>query len=133
MGKTNRADYFSKQHPTKHHIEMRPVYFYSSENPDQNYFDTILEHQANWVEAIAAFSFVTTGRQQESEECSKGVLISHSGLPLHVVSKDPHSNVTDVTEPDEPGGQTTDPASRSNNNHEHHRISDMLINYIVQP
>jgi hypothetical protein len=98
MGKTNRADYFSKQHPTKHHIEMRPVYFFASDNPAQSYFDTLLEHQANWIDAIAA----ATITKQQQQECSKGVLISHSGLHLHVVSKDPHSQVTDVTEPVEP-------------------------------
>ena len=107
MGKTNRADYFSKQHPTKHHIEMRPVYFYSPENPVQTYFDTLLDHQANWIDAIAA----TAVSVQRQEECSKGVLISHSGLHHHVVSKDPHSNVTYVTEPVEP---VSDPDRCSN-------------------
>ena len=53
---------------------MRPLYFYSPENPVQTYFDNLLDHQANWIDAIAA----TT---QHKEECSKGV-----------------SNVTHVTE-----------------------------------
>jgi hypothetical protein len=27
-GKSNRADYFTKHHPTEHHIEMRPIYYH---------------------------------------------------------------------------------------------------------
>ena len=111
-GKTNRADYFSKQHPTKHHIEMRPVYFYSPDNPEQNYFDNLLTHQVNWINAIACTAIVRQLLQNKhpktghGQECSKGVLISHSGLHLHVVSKDPHSYVTNVTEPVEPVGDS---------------------------
>jgi hypothetical protein len=98
MGKTNRADYFSKQHPTSHHVAMRPVYFFSPDNPEQNYFEQLQYHQANWINAIAAATIV----RQSLQECSKGVLISHSGLHLNVVSEEPHPYVNDVTEQGEP-------------------------------
>ena len=93
-GKNQWGRLFFKQHPTKHHVEMRPVYFYLPENPVQTYFDNLLDQQANWINAIAA----TTINVQHKEECSKGVLISHSGLHRHASSDDPHSHVTYVTE-----------------------------------
>ena len=93
-GKTNKADYFSKQHPTKHHIDMRSTYIYSPENPVQNYFDNLRNEDIQWIDDIAAATFIS---QQHPKECSKGVLIPHSGLHLKAVSKDPHSNVTYVT------------------------------------
>ena len=77
MGKTNRADYFSKQHPTSHHVAMRPVYLFSSENPEQNYFDHLLTHQVNWINAIACTALVRQLLQNKHphtgnvQECSK--------------------------------------------------------------
>ena len=50
--------------------------FYSPENPVQTYFDTLIDQQANWIDAIAA----TTINVQRKEECSKGMLISHSEI-----------------------------------------------------
>ena len=120
QGKTNRADYFSKQHPTKHHMEMRPVYIHETDKTAQNYFDTILEHQANWVVTIAA----------PTQECSKGVLISHSGLPQDAVSNDPHSDVTVVTEQVELDGDN----GRCSNDHFMNTVDmHQLISYLDQP
>jgi hypothetical protein len=40
-GLTNRADYFSKHHPSSHHQAIRSTYLYSPTNPTRNYFDCL--------------------------------------------------------------------------------------------
>ena len=101
QGKTNRADYFSKQHPTKHHIEMRSTYLQTETDTDTpNHFDKIIAEQANT--AFANTARVAAQQQHISEECSKGVLIFTSGLYQMMTSQDPHSHVTQVTESAEP-------------------------------
>jgi hypothetical protein len=42
-GKTNRADYFSKHHPAKHHQAIRSSYLYDQDNPARNYFDCLTD------------------------------------------------------------------------------------------
>jgi hypothetical protein len=42
-GTTNRADYFSKHHPTSHHQAMRSIYLYSPTNPSKNYFGSFAD------------------------------------------------------------------------------------------
>jgi hypothetical protein len=45
-GSRNRADYFSKHHPTSHHRQLRPVYLYSPDNPNKNNFDCLADDEA---------------------------------------------------------------------------------------
>jgi hypothetical protein len=44
-GARNRADYFTKHHPTSHHVEMRPVYLHTANNviPTANYYAALAE------------------------------------------------------------------------------------------
>ena len=42
-GQTNRADYFSKHHPTSHHQAIRSTYLYSPTNSTRNYFDCLAD------------------------------------------------------------------------------------------
>ena len=63
MGKTNRADYFSKQHPTKVHRDIRPTIMVTYENNHTNYYDAIRQQEAAKVKPT-------------SNEGGKGVLIS---------------------------------------------------------
>ena len=42
-GKTNRADYFSKHHPTSHHQASRSTYLYSPTSPTRNYFECLAD------------------------------------------------------------------------------------------
>ena len=74
QGKTNRADYYSKQHPTKIHRDIRPTIMVTHEHNHTNYYDAIRQQQE------MAKSSAT------SNEGGKGVLISESGLHAHSVS-----------------------------------------------
>ena len=77
-GKTNRADYYSKQHPTKIHRDIRPTIMVTTyENNHTNYYEAIRQQEEN--------------KSTASIEGGKGVLISESGLPTHSVSFSHHS------------------------------------------
>jgi hypothetical protein len=71
----NHADYFSKQHPTKHHIEQRPVYLHIPENATNNHGDHL---QLTEDDEIILNTIQHTDR---TSNCEKGVLIPSSGLP----------------------------------------------------
>jgi hypothetical protein len=88
-GKSNRADYFSKQHPTKHHMDIRSTYLHTSDTETNagNYFDRLTKDEEALLNALDNPSTPPT-------DCGKGVLISSSGLPNDSVSKDPQSEAT---------------------------------------
>jgi hypothetical protein len=69
-GKTNRADYFSKQHPTSHHRDMQSTYLVADDGTTTNYFAQLQQNNE------ANENQVSTN----SEEIGKGVLISESRL-----------------------------------------------------
>jgi hypothetical protein len=48
-GAGNKADYFTKHHPTAHHRAMRPRYLYDKNNPQQskNYYDCLQDDEHN--------------------------------------------------------------------------------------
>jgi hypothetical protein len=90
-GKTNRADYFSKQHPTKVHREIRPTILVTYENNHTNYYDAIRQQENQ--------------QDSTSSEGGKGVLISESGLQAQSVSLGHHSRAQCDIERVEPIGE----------------------------
>ena len=44
-GLLNRADYFTKHHPTSHHQNIRSAYLYSPHDPSKNYFDSLYDSE----------------------------------------------------------------------------------------
>jgi hypothetical protein len=98
-GKTNRADYFSKQHPTKHHIEMRPLYLHVPHQANTGLSHYVTAEQVAVGETF--FHFTGLPNPAQSEQCSKGVLISESGLHPHTSSEDLHGTPIHVSAHDE--------------------------------
>jgi hypothetical protein len=73
QGKTNRADYYSKQHPTKVHRDIRPTIMVTHEHNHTNYYEAIRQQEIE-------------KNKSTSKEGGKGVLISESGLHAYSVS-----------------------------------------------
>jgi hypothetical protein len=74
QGKSNRADYYSKQHPTSIHRAIRPTIMITAESGGTHYYDNILEQEGK-----AKTTTLNAG--------GKGVLISESGLlayPIYI-------------------------------------------------
>jgi hypothetical protein len=92
QGKTNRADYYSKQHPTKVHRDIRPTLMVTYENNHTNYYENIRQ-QAEMKRTATA------------QNGGKGVLISDSGLQTHSVSFSHHSLFKRDREQDKPDGE----------------------------
>jgi hypothetical protein len=88
-GQTNLADYFTKQHPTIHHQEIRSVYLFDENNPNNG-----LEffHRTKLKQA-AALSATCSDSSDSTSDCAKGVLISYSGLHSATSSEDTVSYV----------------------------------------
>jgi hypothetical protein len=42
-GKGNLADYFTKHHPTSHHVTIRSMYLHHSASPARNHFQLLAE------------------------------------------------------------------------------------------
>ncbi|KAI2488785.1 Reverse transcriptase (RNA-dependent DNA polymerase) [Fragilaria crotonensis] len=93
-GNTNRADYFSKHHPTSHHQAIRSTYLHSATNPTRNYFECLADlaptplASANSVQP-SGHSFLAPG---------EGVLFSPGNPEGHCdcVTK-PESRATQIT------------------------------------
>jgi hypothetical protein len=85
-GKTNREDYFSKQHPTKHHIKMRPLYLHVPHQANTGLSHYVTAEQVAVGETF--FHFTRLPNPAQSEQCSKGVLIYESGLHPQTSSED---------------------------------------------
>ena len=92
QGKTNRADYYSKQHPTKVHRDIRPTLMVTYENNHTNYYENIRQQEE--------MKKTTT-----AQDGGKGVLISDSGLQTHSVSFSHHSLNMRDREHGEPDGE----------------------------
>lgn len=97
QGKTNRADYYSKQHPTKAHREIRPTIMVTHDTNQPHYYDAIRHQQQKEKEEKP--------QNSTSNEGGKGVLISESGLLSHSVSLGHHSAYQCDTERVEPLGE----------------------------
>jgi hypothetical protein len=93
QGKTNKADYYSKQHPTKVHRDTRPKIMITYENNHTNHIEA---HQNKSK---------TNQNKSTSHEGGKGVLISESGLPTHSVSFSHHSFAQRDTEQADQNGE----------------------------
>jgi hypothetical protein len=76
-GSHNRADYYSKHHPTSHHQAVRSTYFYSPDNPTRNYFDCLDDEKTFHVAELATLA-TTSDKSLSSGE---GVLIP--GEPVY--------------------------------------------------
>jgi hypothetical protein len=98
-GKTNRADYFSKQHPTKHHIEMRPLYLHVPQQANTGLSHYVTSELTQVGDAFLCATGLPDPAQ--SDQCSKGVLISESGLHPHTSSDDLHATTIHVSAHDE--------------------------------
>jgi hypothetical protein len=111
-GKTNRADYFSKQHPTSYHRDMRSTYLVAEDGTTNNYFAQLQQNEAP-TERVST----------NSEKIGKGVLIPESGLhPITapISQTEAHSEVADHSDPGAPTTESTE-------------TIDSLINYVVHP
>ena len=74
-GKSNRADYFSKHHPSSHHQAIRSVYLHSPSNPSKNYFDCLADADAELPSpAIASHAKLLTSR--DPSDPGEGVLLA---------------------------------------------------------
>jgi hypothetical protein len=40
-GKQNLADYFTKHHPKRYHVQIRSTYLFDDNNPNRNYFQLL--------------------------------------------------------------------------------------------
>jgi hypothetical protein len=89
-GKTNRADYFSKQHPTKHHIDMRPLYLHVPQQANTGLSHYVTKEAVQWGDNFLTATGLPNPAQ--SEQCSKGVLISESGFHPTTSSEDLHAS-----------------------------------------
>ena len=92
-GKTNRADYYSKQHPTKVHREQRPLIMVT----------TYENNHTSFLEAARLQE--ETLNKSTSKEGGKGVLISESGLQSHSVSFSHHSLAQRILAQADPHGE----------------------------
>jgi hypothetical protein len=77
-GSGNRSDYHSKHHPPAHHINMRPIYLYSPDNPNRNAYACLAEdeepdapHNASSVASAPPDTI-----SEQSLDSGEGVLIS---------------------------------------------------------
>jgi hypothetical protein len=76
-GILNKADYFTKHHPTSHHRAIRSSYFHSPNDCSRNYFECLQD--ADDVEATPMSNSITFADPIATKSaCSEGVLISTS-------------------------------------------------------
>jgi hypothetical protein len=92
-GKTKRADYFSKQHPTKHHIDMRPLYLHMPQMANNAMWHYVTSEV--FEEGDKFLTATGLPHPGQSDQCSKGVLISESGLHQITSSEALHASTID--------------------------------------
>jgi hypothetical protein len=85
-GKMNKADYFSKDHPTSHHRDIRSSYLHMPNARSRNYFECLQD--ADTVETPPSARSVTFANNVAKSASSEGVVFavvfigSHHALPF---------------------------------------------------
>jgi hypothetical protein len=76
-GVLNKADYFTKHHPTSHHRNIRSSYLHSPDNRSRNYFEYLEDENAVKAPSASRQSVTFADPIISKLDCSEGVLISH--------------------------------------------------------
>jgi hypothetical protein len=84
-GSRNRGDYFTKHHPTSHHVDMRPIYLHTANVsiPTSNYYSMLDDFEEEDIDSeneTSDFPVVS------SPGIGEGVLMSSSGLSPSLTS-----------------------------------------------
>jgi hypothetical protein len=75
-GKMNKGDYFSKDHPTSHHRDIRSSYLHMPNARSRNYFECLQD--ADTIETPPSARSVTFADNVAKSASSEGVLIPTS-------------------------------------------------------